>query len=353
MEGRILVVHSAWNPQRAIGRIVQDLDQDDTVLGGSLREQGVEEKQVHAVMAAMAKYSNLLVEGDMIALDHTLSVLRFLYDPQQIVIRNSWGYGQSDEQVVKNRHFEHEVSRSNVILLGGPRGNLVSRQLLSGAGLGWVFDRSHEYGLCVCPCGGESERLFPGRFSSTDKLRHDYGVFLKFRNPYNTDKMVLAMMGTHAYGTQGAGALACASDSALELIAAPVDPAVRSMGVAYAGWLEVKTERNTDLGSFTDPQLVYSLVYPPCPKGNWRTHKNPSAIHSTQARLRTSLLEGTVFLGTRPSLLLLYTVLLTVAVIVVSTLVFYGWLGIVSSSAIVLLSAACVKLFTLLLKPPM
>ena len=104
-----------------------------------------------------------------------------------------------------------------------------------------------------------------------------------------------AIMGTHAYGTQGAAALACSINSATEVISAPVDPEITSLHVDYIAWIDVwkKTpkgaEEESTLEKFTDPDLRYKIIHPPSLKGEWQTHRNISLIKDAQSTVWATL----------------------------------------------------------------
>lgn len=352
MKGKISVIHSGWNPEVAASRIATELDTEDTQFGTSLRDKGVNEEQLHAVIVKIAKYNNLLVEGDIIATDHVLSILRFLYDPRYITVKNSWSFGLSRKQVEENNDFINMVKSHNLVLVCGPLGNLVTDILLNKAGLSWLFDSNDKHVILTHPDQNRSERLISLKFRGSDKLRTDFGVFLRCQNPFNQSRRMYAIMGAHSYGTQGAAALACNYKSTTELLSTKVDPDIQSSGVDYIAWVKVWRERIPSFVEFSDPKLRYQIICPVPEKKEWEEHINPSAIHEAQDMLRTSLLENTLFLGAQPSKLILYSFGLSAVVLLICTLLLttYRFPIIIVALAPVVVGTA--KMFFSLISPP-
>lgn len=352
MRGPILVIHSSWNPERAIERM--SLDSTETLQGVSLRGLGVTSKeQAKGIIAKLAKYGNLLIEGDMIATDHVLSVLRFLYDPQTIIVKNSWELGTTLEKVREHQYFkENALKKYNVVLLCGPLGNLATALFLEEAKLSWLFESGNNHAIRTHPTLGVGELFSSKKFKMSDTWRLDYGVFLRRNNPYNPQKRIYAIMGAHAHGTQGAAALACNAESGAEVVAASAHTSIQSYGVDYMAWVEVHRKRKPKVGEFSDPNLRYRLVWPPRTEGNWEDHTNPSSIYNTQTQLRTSLLENTLFLGARPSKLIVYSLALSMVIFLSCTLFWTTHKLPIIVTALILAVVGAVKVFLSLLMPP-
>lgn len=352
MRGKILVLHSGWNPKKAIQDI--ELHSKETLDGVSLHDMKIDKRKAEAVIKKLAKYNNLLIEGDMVATDHVLSVLRFLYDPGDIVVKNSWELGTSLEDVRKHKYFEggESIKNYNVVLLCGPLGNLATALLLEKAKLLWLFDSQNDNAIRTHPTPGEGKLLSPKKFQHFDILRLDYGVFLRRNNPYNPEKRMYALMGARAYGTQGAAALACDSESAAEVVEASADISIQSYGVDYMAWVKVHRSRKPKFGQFSDPNLRYEICWPLRQEGDWEAHKNPSSIYSTQTKLRTALLENTLFLGARPGKLLLYTFALSMVILLSCVLFWTTYKLPVTVAALLLAIVGAAKMFLSLLLPP-
>jgi len=352
MRGPILLIHSAWNPARAIQRI--DFDSTDTLHGASLKSLGLNNReQAKGIVAKLANYGNLLIEGDMIATDHVLSVLRFLYDPQTIIVKNSWELGTTLEKVQEHQYFkERSLKKYNVVLVCGPLGNLVTALLLKEAKLSWLFDSGNNNSIRTSPITGQGRIFSSAKFNMSDIWRLDHGVFVRRSNPYNPEKRIYAMMGSHAYGTQGAAATACNARSAAEVVAASSDPSVESYGLDYMAVVEVRRRRKPEAGEFSDPRLHYKIVWPPCSEGDWEDHLNPSAIFVTQTLLRTDLLQNTLFLGSRPSTLIVYSLALSITIILSCALSWTTWKLPIIFVALILALGGTVSAFVALLMPP-
>lgn len=350
MKGKISIIHSGWNPEVATRRILPQLDSEDTQLGRSLRDIGVNEEQLRAVIIKIAKYDNLLIEGDMIATDHVLSVLRLLYEPRYITVKNSWVFGLSPENVISNIDFKNTVSSHNLVLVCGPLGNLATDVLLREAHLSWLCDSRDRHVLHTHPKPDRDRCLTPTTFLKTHRIQCDYGVFIRCKNPRNEDRRMYFLMGSHSYGTQGAAALACNAVSAPELISVDVDPDIKSANVEYIAWVKVWREKETDVGEFTDPKLRYKIIYPD--SSTWGEHTNPSAIRETQSILRTGLLENTLYLGAQPSKLLLYSLALTIVVFLICALLWKNYRLPITVAALVLAMVAAAKMFFFLIMPP-
>lgn len=351
MRGKILVLHSGWNPKKAIQDI--DLYSKETLDGVSLHDMKIDKEKAEAVITKLAKYDNLLIEGDMVAADHVLSLLRFLYDPKDIIVKNSWELGLNLEKVREHKYFKHNgIKKYNVVLLCGPRGNLATALLLEEAKLSWLFDLQNNRAIRTRPTPGEGKLLSPKKFQSSDILRRDYGVFLRSNNPYNPEKRIYMLMGVHANGTQGAAALACNIKSATDVVEASSDISIQSYGVDYMAWVEVWRERRPKVGEFSDPNLKYKICWPPRPEGEWEDYTNPSYIYDTQTQLRTALLENTLFLGARPNKLLLYSFALSIVILLSCALFWTTYKLPITVAALILAVVGAAKMFLSLLMPP-
>lgn len=296
MTGRIIVLHSAWNVERALHRLTENIDKEDTRSGQSLSDIGATKEHVKEIVARLTRYGTLLVEGDMIATDHILSILRYLYDPKNIIVKNSWELGLDLPEVLKHSFFEKFVKSSNIVLLCGPLGNLITCLCLQKSNLSWLFDPKDDHSILTHP-DPQKAKAFPVMYDRQNKLHYkrDRGVFLRCRHPFNSGKRMYAAMGTHAYGTQGAAALACSIMSAAEVISAQVDPEIKSLHIDYIAWVDVwkkapkEAKEESTLERFSDPDLRYKIIHPLPPKGDWQTHRNLSLIIGTQSAVRSAL----------------------------------------------------------------
>lgn len=286
MEGKIFVLHSAWDPKRVIDRIIHELKTRNSRLAEVLQKGKAGEELVGAIKNGITRYDNFLIEGDMIALDHLLSTLRFLYNPNDILRVNSWTLGSNIDEVQKNKRFVNEIVNGNVVLLCGPLGNLATHLFLGKARLPWLFDSQDKHVIHTHPNPNRTKPLkvevLEGKHGCFNKLHNDYGFFLRCKNPYNQQKRMYAVMGTYSYGTQGAAAFACNNDSLAELCKAPIDSEIKELGVDYIAWIEVLCEGKETLESFSDPKLAYKIYWPESPSGDWKCHLNPACNYKTQ-----------------------------------------------------------------------
>lgn len=343
MTGKIWVLHTTWNKNRVRKEIIDT----KSSVGQRLKELDIEVKQANDVIDTIARYGNFTTEGDLIALDHIMSLLRFLYSPDDINIRNSWCFGQGPEDVLEHEDFKN-IMKDNIILLCGPIGNLATGIFLEQMGLSWIFDG---HSIRVHP---EKEPFEPEGNISKEDFKVDYGVFLRSQNPFNPEKKIYGIMGAYAFGTQGAAAFGCSEESCAELIRGSQSIDVTHLAnVDYIGW--VKVWKYPVMKDFGDRHIKYQLIYPEPPTGiaNWEIHKNPSLIYQTQTTLKTALLENTLFLGARPSKLLLYSFTLVVVVFLTCMLVWTKINNAIVIGIVLLAAIFTAKLFISLLLPPM
>ena len=347
MIGKIWVLHSPWNKERVREELVRGALGRQNSTGGGDAEMKLSDEQVCAVIDAVAKYGSFITEGDLIALDHVLSILRCLYPPEDIGIMNSWHFGQSEDDVRKHSLFK-KIMQDNVVLVCGPVANLPTRIFLEGADLGWLF-KGHTIRVRpddATPLTAEGE-------VGSGKPSVDYGIFLRCQNPFNRDKRVYAAAGAYAFGTQGAAAFGCSEPSAAELILATRRRRSELSGnVDYIGW--VKVWKRPFMMDFSDRHIKYQLLYPKPSRDveAWAIHDNPSSIVDTFARLKAAVQEGIVFLGCRTSVLLVYTFMVVVVTLATYMLLWGSVAKSILSMVLVVASAILVRLLISLLMPP-
>lgn len=352
MEGDIIVVHSSCNPRRVIDQTIENIKNEDSALGASLSEQGLNENNVKILSRRIFKYSNLLVEGDMIATDHIISTLRLLYDPCNIKLKNSWEIGSSEEEILSNKQFMLTIRHSNIVLICGPLGNLLTSIFLKKTNLSWLFDDERKNILRVQP--DNNKNILESKLSSNSTLHHDYGVFLKTRNPYDHSKNLYAIMGIHAYGTQGAAALSTNIESAKELISTGRPQYLEGLNadLDYITWIEVWRKRDKELNKFTDPALTYRIAYPTLPGFDPKEYHNPSQIFETQSTLRANLLKNTIFLGTSFGKALCYSLAVFLFVSLLFLLLLTNINKVLILSALIFSGTIMYKAFFSILMPP-
>jgi hypothetical protein len=229
----------------------------------------------------------------------------------------------------------------------------VTSILLEKAGLSWLFDPNENHSLRTSPNLNDGP-VFEARFNSHDKILKDYGIFIRGRNPYNPSKRMYAIMGIHAYGTQGAAAFATNLKSA-SVISSLTDISHLNKlpeGLDNMVLVEVEREQASELGEFTDPALKYKIVHPIVDNYTAETYENPSQIFETQSILRMDLLENTMFLGARPSILLFFSFMLSVAVFLFSVFLLTDYHKVIIAVALFFVGFFAVKAFLSILMPP-
>ena len=88
--------------------------------------------------------------------------------------------------------------KSNLILIGGPNSNSVSREVLRRLDTKIVFD-----GIKINDTHNKKvySALHTGKIESLSNIDRDYGVVIRAPNPFAPNKQVLLIAGSLAYGT--------------------------------------------------------------------------------------------------------------------------------------------------------
>jgi hypothetical protein len=318
MKGEIVVMHPTWYAARALEIFKERLK---TAVRNRQVALSEEEQKKFAeisplIIDRMVEHENLLYEGDIIAVDHVVSQLRYLYDPQKIRVQASTTFGSKSKELKVNRKLMRLLERKHLVCVGGPPSNLVADIMLQEAGLDWLYDEEKEE-IAINP-DSEDRLRYSEVPSDSGETFIDHGVFLKCDNPYNRSKRMYVLMGIHSYGTQGAAALACNIGSAdeLTLIGTDDEPVTDKVKIYNLAWTKVLREAREDKREVTPSNVKYFIVHPKKEDGcEWKEHRNPSLIRESQHALRYQIFRPTYFLGARPSALMLHFVLLLVQVI--------------------------------------
>jgi hypothetical protein len=299
------------------------------LLKSGLDDKNKQQKLVTSVASVLTRYGNHLVEGDVIAIDHVKSILRNIYASKLVRTLNVCEFGKSADELEESERFLHIAKNANIVLICGPVGNPATAAFLRKAQLSWFFPEERDLAHSIRRHPQDNVPLTPVG-EPPDDLVVDRGVFVRCHNPYNREKRMYAAMGAYGFGTQGAAALACAEDAAAELISAPVDDALQSLGVEYCGWISVwKGEAEDEspssenkLKAFLDPEVRFGLKYPQPEHGEHRlTYKNQDDVDTTRDRLKSAIGEEIVFVGRSPVNTLLYSVSLSAFVLVLAAVI--------------------------------
>lgn len=90
--------------------------------------------------------------------------------------------------------------KTNLILIGGPDANAVTREAVTRIGSTLQFGNPASYELVIYD--SQTKRGFaPLRRMDSEKITTDYGIILKTTNPFAPTKQILIIAGSFGYGT--------------------------------------------------------------------------------------------------------------------------------------------------------
>ena len=174
----------------------------------------------------------MIDERDCVGREHFLGALRAQYSVNLVSSRSAWSFGQSmfelEEKLKVDEDLMAQMANSNLILIGGPRGNLLTHFFLHKMGLeGLVLKGSgneRHFDLAVGGDTGDGGNSLVHPKWDGDVLVRDCGVFLKAWNPLSArkDRCVAIAMGLWGPGTQAAAALSFTARGA-EFLSADLD----------------------------------------------------------------------------------------------------------------------------------
>jgi len=309
MKGRIIIIHPTWDSNRAQKIFKEELKTDVQQGLIELSEEEVEKfaESSPFIIKRMVKNDNLLYEGDLIAVDHVVSQLRYLYNPKDIRVRASSTFGSNTEGLRENIELKGLLKNRHLVFIGAPPSNSVCRIMLKEAGLEWLYNEEKNI-IRINPKSVEGLGYEKQPSNRGDTII-DHGVFVKCDNPYNLSKKMYALMGIHSYGTQGAAALACNNESTDELmsIRENYEELNAKVNIYNLAWIKTYREANKDVMQVSPSNVQYFIVHPKKGDGSkWMQHRNPSSIRKSQYALRYQVFRPTCFLGARPTRLLLH-----------------------------------------------
>jgi len=135
--------------------------------------------------------------------------------------------------------FVHgDLLRSNLVLLGGPHANSISREFLEAVKPDLQIGQSSEYDVCVHDLR-TGRHFAPRGLRGSARKGTDYAVIIRAPNPFERSKQALFVAGSFGYGTWAGVRMVCSSGF-------PEHPDVRS------GWpveclVEAQVLRETPL----------------------------------------------------------------------------------------------------------
>lgn len=91
-----------------------------------------------------------------------------------------------------------ELKKNNLIVLGGPSSNEIARRIWLQIQSFIPFSFDYENHI-IHDINSKYEPLL----DSEGKLKVDYGLLIRMKNPYNREKSILLSMGCHGYSTSG------------------------------------------------------------------------------------------------------------------------------------------------------
>lgn len=108
--------------------------------------------------------------------------------------------GLHDFTVLYSDLIEGNSLKTNLILLGGPDANSISREALSRIKSTIKLGDPDLHEISIQDT--KFKKLYSPRIDeNSNKLRTDYGLILKTKNPFNHNKQLLLIAGSFGYGT--------------------------------------------------------------------------------------------------------------------------------------------------------
>lgn len=140
-------------------------------------------------------YKHLMASGDIRAYGEVMSTLRNNYKKDLI---NSF---------FSKEFHPSQLMKYNIISVGGPRWNWVTRKVLDGFGDPFIFDLDNK---CLIDRRVKPEKKYSVVIKEDEGVKEDYGIIIKAINPHKNDRNILIFMGYTTYGVLAA--TRCLSD---------------------------------------------------------------------------------------------------------------------------------------------
>lgn len=135
--------------------------------------------------------STLMATGDAIALGTIMGVL------------NNVGIKEID--IVPTYNFSGDRYKNNLILLGGPDTNKLTREVYDRLDTNFKFGNPEKNEITLYD-SNENLKYFP-KYNSNDEVIGDYGFAFKSKNPFNPETDVIILAGCFGFGTCSAAQL--------------------------------------------------------------------------------------------------------------------------------------------------
>ncbi len=93
-----------------------------------------------------------------------------------------------------------DALRTNLVVIGGPDANSVSKAILPQINSTLRFGNPDQYEIALHDLV-EKKRYAPFRLIGSSELSRDYGLIVKTRNPFDNSRWLLFVAGSFGYGT--------------------------------------------------------------------------------------------------------------------------------------------------------
>ena len=257
IDGEIHIIYPALNQSRwakELHMLFKDHLTDDKLISPYLKSlDGSKELALW-----ISRFGPHITSGDIYACMHVIMLLSIFYGPELIRLKEAFCLeSQIKKGMIKDL-------KNNLVLIGGPSGNPITNKILNDCGLHTIFPNAPENDFkVVMP---DMKEFSPDPSPNNPSLLHtikDIGVFLKMKNPYDSNKFVFAAMGSNSWGTQGAASIACSSEGAqiIDKIAKSTDN--NNSNIDILACINVfKNQNNDDCENEDNRKIEYKLCWP-------------------------------------------------------------------------------------------
>lgn len=109
--------------------------------------------------------------------------------------------GFKNFRVTVDDRFDGDDFKNNLILLGGPDANKITREILSRLNLSLTFGDVEVNEIAIHDSVTGKSYAPLKKSIKSDELNLDYGLIVKGKNPFDLSKNILIMGGSFGYGT--------------------------------------------------------------------------------------------------------------------------------------------------------
>lgn len=138
--------------------------------------------------------STLMGTGDGIALGKIIGTLNKV--------------GVKDIEVVPTYNFAGDRYQDNLILIGGPDANILTREVFERLSLKFGFGDPDKHEISLYD--NYQHKTYLPKYNSNKRVIGDYGLVFKTQNPFNPETCVIILAGCFGFGT-------CASAQLFEI----------------------------------------------------------------------------------------------------------------------------------------